>query len=398
MNVKHFSFANKSSGAFNAAYRIHSCLKNKVNTSMCVVKNSYNDGNSIFKTNSIHKFIIYFKIYIIVIFKKITKTKKFNPFSLSILPSFFSSHFNKSEKDTLIHLHWINFEMISIYEIGKIKTPIVWTIHDLWPISGIFHLEQKSSKNIIILLLDKLVKNLKKVFWKKKYFYLVAPSTWMLEKILENTIITNYKVCIIPNPIDLNFWKQEKKIQVNKKIIIGFGAYNFLADQNKGYDLFIESLKILKYNNFNIQFKIVTFGDKFPQEIEEMGFEVYSFGENLTEFEIRNFYNSIDLLVVPSRIESFGQVATEAMACGCPVIGFNNSGLTDIVEHKKTGYLATPFNPDDLTNGILWFYQNHQQKYEVSKMCIKRVKENFSYEVVSQKYIDLYNEIIQIHQ
>ena len=327
--------------------------------------------------------------------KKITLTKKFNPFSFSILPSFITFKINEDISSDIIHLHWVNFEMISIFEIGKIKKPIVWTIHDLWPISGISHLEQKYKKNELIFYFDFFIKSLKRKYWKNNTFYLVAPSSWMLNKILENKIIANYKACIIPNPIDITFWKKVENTKSSTKIIIGYGAYNFLKDKNKGYDLFLNSLFFLNNNKSN--FKIFTFGDKFPDEILSLGFEVHSYGENLSENEIRDFYSSIDILVVPSRIESFGQVATEAMACGCPVIGFDNSGLFDIIEHKKTGYLAKSYNSDDLANGILWYYQNFYQKNYLSNLCVTRIKENFSYEVISKKYFDLYKEIIQNH-
>lgn len=395
MNVSHYSFGNKGSGAFNAAYRIYSCLKKKTNTSLTVVNNSYQDEYYILVPNRIHWFIIFIKRLFVIFFKKITNTKKFNPFSFSILPSFFSFQINKKKSIDIIHLHWVNFEMFSIFDIGQIKKPIVWTIHDLWPISGISHLEQKYQNKKLIYYFDIFVKNLKRKYWKNSFFYLVAPSSWMLNKILENKIINNYKACVIPNPIDTKFWKKVDKGIFSTKIIIGFGAYNFLKDKNKGYDLFLSSLFFLKDNNSH--YKIVTFGDKFPDEILKLGFEVQSYGENLSENKIREFYSSIDILVVPSRIESFGQVATEAMACGCPVIGFNNSGLLDIIEHKKTGYLAKSHNSEDLANGLLWYNQNYYQKNFISNMCVKRVKENFSYEVISKQYFDLYKEVVQNH-
>lgn len=392
MKICHYSFGNNGSGAFNAAYRIYSCLKMKTNTTLTVVNNSYNYDKYIFVPSRIHRLIIFVKGYIVILFKKITLTKKFNPFSFSILPSFFTFQINKTQSFDIIHLHWVNFEMFSIFEIGKIRKPIVWTIHDLWPISGISHLEQKYQKKKLIFYFDFFVKILKRKYWENTTFYLVAPSSWMLNNILENEIIKNYKACIIPNPIDIIFWKKVDNAKFGSKIIIGFGAYNFLKDKNKGYDLFLNALIIL---NNKSHYRIVTFGDNFPEEILNLGFEVHSYGESLSENEMRKFYSSIDILVVPSRIESFGQVATEAMACGCPVIGFNNSGLFDIIEHKKTGYLAESYNSDDLANGILWYYQNYYNKNFISNLCVKRIRENFSYEVISKKYLDLYKELTQ---
>ena len=43
----------------------------------------------------------------------------------------------------------------------------------------------------------------------------------------------------------------------------------------------------------------------------------------------------MDLLILPSKLEAFGQIASEAILCGTPVIGFNKTGLDDIIVHKK---------------------------------------------------------------
>lgn len=67
------------------------------------------------------------------------------------------------------------------------------------------------------------------------------------------------------------------------------------------------------------------------------------------------------LVVVPSRQEAFGQTASEAHACGTPVVAFRTGGLPDIVEHQRTGYLAQPFDTQDLSAGISWVFEDLQR-------------------------------------
>ena len=69
-------------------------------------------------------------------------------------------------------------------------------------------------------------------------------------------------------------------------------------------------------------------------------------------------YSAADVMVVPSIQESFGQTASEAMACETPVVAFSTTGLTDVVDHKENGYLAKPFKADDLAHGIDWVVRN----------------------------------------
>ena len=66
------------------------------------------------------------------------KAYKFSLFSLSIFPSKWISRINNSDAD-IVHLHWVQGEMISIYDISKIKKPVVWTLHDMWAFCGAEH-------------------------------------------------------------------------------------------------------------------------------------------------------------------------------------------------------------------------------------------------------------------
>ena len=104
-------------------------------------------------------------------------------------------------------------------------------------------------------------------------------------------------------------------------------------------------------------------------------------------------YIAADVMIVPSKLETFGQTATEAMACGTPVVAFNNTGLSDIVEHKKNGYLAELLDINDLAKGILWTL-NHSDQKTLSLNARKRAENIFSEEAVIKKYLNIYNNLL----
>lgn len=51
-------------------------------------------------------------------------------------------------------------------------------------------------------------------------------------------------------------------------------------------------------------------------------------------------YSAADLLIMPSRFDTFGNVIVEAFACGCPVVSYSTKGPRDIIENEKSGYLV----------------------------------------------------------
>lgn len=53
-----------------------------------------------------------------------------------------------------------------------------------------------------------------------------------------------------------------------------------------------------------------------------------------------DIYSAADLLILPSRFDTFGNVIVEAFSCGCPVVSYNTKGPRDIIENEKSGYLV----------------------------------------------------------
>jgi glycosyltransferase involved in cell wall biosynthesis len=312
----------------------------------------------------------------------------------------------------IIHLHWVNQGFLSLKSIRQLigmGKPVVWTLHDMWPCTGICHhaytcvgylkscgscpfLNSERKKDLSFRTLKK------KLFFSKRSFQVVTVSTWLKKEVTRSTLMKSLKTAVIPNVIDLNIYKfQDKKhsrayfsLAEDKKIVL-MGAAR-LDDEIKGGKYLQEALTLLTdpENIMLILFGNIKGGASF---LDKMTIPFIHLGPLYDSYLVARLYSASDVTVVPSLYETFGQTIIESMACGCPVVSFNNSGQTDIIDHLENGYLAEYLNVNDFAKGIEWAL-NKADDPMVKESCKEKVKMNYSEEIIAQKYLSLYKNML----
>ena len=104
--------------------------------------------------------------------------------------------------------------------------------------------------------------------------------------------------------------------------------------------------------------------------------------------------SAADAMVIPSRQDNLPNTGLEAHACGTPVIAFKVGGLPDIVDHFKTGYLATPFDTEDLARGVQWVLGDGNLRKALSRSACERALKLWSPQVISNLYYRLYETLL----
>jgi len=107
--------------------------------------------------------------------------------------------------------------------------------------------------------------------------------------------------------------------------------------------------------------------------------------------EYRRLLNSVDLVVMPSREESFGIVFLEAMALGKPVIGGDTGGIPEVVRNGRNGILVKP-EPEQIAEAIIRLYRNKDLRQEMSQNNLTDVA-YFDWTNIVQQYINLYKSV-----
>ena len=334
--------------------------------------------------------------------------------SYNWISSAWAEKLNASQAD-LVHLQWINAETVSIRDLSKIKKPMLLTMHDMWAFCGGEHYTEsdrwvdgysKQSKpdSIKGVDIDRCIWKAKRKHWGE-HFQLVAISDWLASCVKASALFKDWPITVIPNPIDTTVWKPlDKKIAreafnlpIDKKILL-FGALGGTSNPRKGYELLDEALSYIKEARNDIH--LVVYGQGTPEYPPASHFPITYAGRLSDPSAMCMLNNAADVHVNPSIQEAFGQTASEAHACGLPVVAFNETGIADIVEHRKSGYLASHSDARDLANGILWVLDktnlpetsDHRMMRATAR---ERAVDLFSYDVVGQQYRTLYENVIE---
>ena len=129
------------------------------------------------------------------------------------------------------------------------------------------------------------------------------------------------------------------------------------------------------------------------------GFRSISLGHIHDPRELSLLYSAADCVVVPSMVESFGQVAAESLSCGTPVVCFDTSGLKDMVVHKKTGLVADAFKPESLADRLLEMIEmSSDERKLMGKAGRDHVVAEFSPRVVAKEYAKILDDAALIKQ
>lgn len=310
----------------------------------------------------------------------------------------------------IVHLHWICGGFLKIEDLSRIKAPIVWTIHDMWAFTGGCHYTENCDRyqelcgkckvlgSRTSLDLSRRVYRRKRRTYKRLYsMRIVAVSNWLGECVRKSSLLNTNLTQVIPNPLNTEWFKNysDKKrmrelwrLPQNKELIL-FGAIGGSRDLRKGHKELLLAISMLTRPNI----ELIIFGSSEPDNPPDLGYKTHYMGHLHDNISLLTLYNAVDVMVVPSLQEAFGQTASEAMACGVPVVSFGATGLLDIVDHKINGYLARPFEVEDLAFGIEWILNNPDYE-DLSINARRKIEKEFDSKIVANQYIELYSEII----
>ncbi len=313
---------------------------------------------------------------------------------------------NSSDFD-VVNLHWIN-DIICTKDIARITKPIVWTMHDSWPCCGAEH-----HPNVVegdTRWQEGYYRNNKpatthgtdlcRKVWRQKRRYLAgkdivftAPSAWERDVLTSSALFRGKECFLAPNVMDHDSFYPRDRQLVRKlfgipedKKVIAFGAAGDMDGPKamKGSALLFEALRALHDSG---QYFLLVFGPVGPAFKEAIGIPFFASGYIANPQILACLYSASDVFVNSSIIESFSYTCLEAMSCGVPAVAFDVGGTGCLIEHKRTGYLAPPYDAAELARGVEYCLERRE---ELSEHALRKSRQEFSREETVRKYMAAY--------
>lgn len=309
-----------------------------------------------------------------------------------------------------IHGHKLYFPYGLLPELSS-RAKLVWTLHDMWAFTGhctyAYECQKWKTKCnrcpdlkcFVPLILDTTTVNfsLKKKVYQDSSFTVVCPSRWLCELAKQSPLFQDKHVLYIPYGIDTDVFFPRDKILARRWLGIPEGhkviltVAHDLLDQRKGFRYFQEGLERARRHLGDTTVLLLGRGGSAHRIARD--YPVHSFGYISHSWLLAMIYSAADLLVFPTLADNLPNVVLECMACGTPVVSFDIGGLSDMIEHGKTGCLAKYRDSDDLKECIVQMLRDDTMLADASTQSVRKIEAEFAYRLQADRYLELYNSL-----
>jgi glycosyltransferase involved in cell wall biosynthesis len=400
-------------GAARAAFRLHRGVRGLGIDSRLMVQFKSGDAEDVIcNTTPLGKLARRGRLALNMLPAQLYPNRPIENFTPAWLPQTLAGKVAAVDHD-ILHLHWLAAGFLRLETLKKFRRPLVWTLHDSWAFTGGCHVpfecvRYRERCGACPVLGSSREEDLSRWVWERKErswqnlkLTVVTPSRWLADCARSSALFRDVRVEVIPNGLDLALFKPTDKrlarkllgLPQDKKLIL-FGGVAGTRDRNKGFSLLLTAMQILSSAGWKDTAELMVFGASASAGTPSSGMKARYLGKLHDDIRLVLLYAAADVFVAPSILENLSNTVMEAMACGTPCVAFDQGGMTDLIEHGRTGYLARPYDPDDLAAGIDGVLENDAVRQGMALRSRRKVEEEFDLEKVSQRYSSLYREIL----
>jgi glycosyltransferase involved in cell wall biosynthesis len=413
MKVLHLNTTDITGGAARAAYRLHQGLKATGMQSQMLVQEKFGDDADVIGPKiSLLQGLARARLSLdpLPLQFLYRQRDRSNLFSVQWLPERVKWRVDQLQPD-IINAHWTASGFMRIETWAKFRQPVVWTLHDMWTLTGGCHYSgdcdrYTQSCGSCPVLASSQDHDISRQRWLRKQSHwrsfqptLVTPSRWLADCARASSLCRDYRVECIPNgldtqvyrPIDAAWARQLLNLPSDKPLVL-FGALR-ASETRKGFHLLQPALQSLRQTGWD-QVELVVVGAAPSKPPPDINFKVHYLGTLNDDVSLALAYSAADVFVLPSVQDNLPNVIVEAIACGTPCVGFKVGGIPDMIEHQHNGYLAQPFDTEDLAKGIAWILEDDDRRKKLSAHARIKAEQEYTVQLQAQRYQSLYHQLL----
>jgi teichuronic acid biosynthesis glycosyltransferase TuaG len=233
---------------------------------------------------------------------------------------------------------------------------------------------------------------------------IIAPSQTVKQELLDKYPVKPNKVFKIHNGVDGDLFKPDNIVKTERKVLF-IGRFSL----EKGIDFLPSIIKTVLENDKKAIFEaIIPVKSSVAEALKSMNYikrrlerleksypkRFIWHKEGVDRETLAKIYQSSQILIQPSRYESFGLTVLEAMACGKAVLVSNRGGLPEVVDNAGE---VLPLNKRAFASEILYLLKNYKLRERYGRRAEERAKK-FDWKKIAKQTLDLYKVVTKKDQ
>jgi glycosyltransferase involved in cell wall biosynthesis len=355
MRVLIISGEDLAGGGHRAAFRLHQALRGIGVESFMAVRRKHSSDPYVHQMSSAELGWPPMGRGYLDLLPSILCRRKDEPISLGLQSANLGKLVDRFKPD-IVNLHWINGGIASIRAVGKLRVPVVWTLHDMWTFTGGCHYSGDCAQYRESCAQCPKIKSLcaasaitywvhrrKQKCWDNKSLHAITPSAWMRELALSSSLFAKAEISHIRNCVDPTIFNGQARTQTRGELGLSASSRAVLfssANQpRKGALIIPEVIRLLRTTAPQNDWRFLFMGGVPPSlEIRE---DMTVLSRTTDEARVASYYAASDVYALPSLEDNLPNTVSESLSCGTPVAAFPTGGIVEMVQNGTNGALSS---------------------------------------------------------
>jgi glycosyltransferase involved in cell wall biosynthesis len=322
------------------------------------------------------------------------------------------------QRADLVHLHLLEGNWFSYPAVARISAerPIVWTLHDMWPLTGHCSYSYECDRwrtgcgacpHLDVFPVVKrdataVEHRLKAATYARSDITVLAPCRW-LGDLASDGLLGRFPVHVVGYPLDTELFAPRSRAACRQALgladddfVLAVAAAAF-DDRRKGADLLVAALAGAREEVRRATTVLIlgSMGRVLAEALHPHGIRTVDLDYVFSDALKVTAYNAADLFVLPTRADNSPLVLLESLGCGTPGVSFAVGGVPETIQHERTGLLADAEDAAGMAAAIERLWAAPDERRRMGEAGRALIVERHDEAVVAARHREIYEEALE---